>query len=291
MVRKADGKWVSIKIMQEPVKALTQSYRPHQGRATTRHFRQETMDLHTNSSNNTIYADAGGNIAYFHGNFIPKRDTRFDWTKPVDGSDPATEWKGLLSVDESPHYLLNPASGWLYNTNNWPWSAAGPSSPKKADYPVYVETGGESARGLHAIRVLQNTKDFTVNSLDRGGVRQLSPRLRGDDPAAGQVVRRARRRESAQGEAIGADGAPARLGLPLVGHLGPDVAGRLLGRGDRPPRGRRCPQGRDPRRRVHRQERDGRARVQALAVASDKLEADFGSWKNAVGATSIATSA
>jgi acyl-homoserine-lactone acylase len=122
------------------------------------------MELKANSSNNTIFADADGDIAYFHGNFIPRRDTHFDWTKPVDGSNPATEWQGLLAVDEMPH-LLNPASGWLYNSNNWPWSAAGPSSPKKQDYPAYVESGNESARGLHAIRVLQNAKNMTIDSL------------------------------------------------------------------------------------------------------------------------------
>ena len=95
VIRKADGKWVAIKIMQEPVKALQQSY----SRTKARNYKEfrKTMELHTNSSNNTIFADAEGNIAYFHGNFIPKRDTRFDWTKPVDGSDPATEWNGLLS--------------------------------------------------------------------------------------------------------------------------------------------------------------------------------------------------
>ena len=94
VIRKADGKWVAIALMQEPVKALTQSY----SRTKARNYKafRQTMELHTNSSNNTIFADAQGNIAYFHGNFIPKRDTRFDWTKPVDGSDPATEWKGLL---------------------------------------------------------------------------------------------------------------------------------------------------------------------------------------------------
>jgi acyl-homoserine lactone acylase PvdQ len=67
-------------------------------------------------------------------------------------------------VDETPH-LLNPKSGWLYNANNWPWSAAGPSSPKKEDYPAYVESGGESARGLHAIRVLRDARNFTLDSL------------------------------------------------------------------------------------------------------------------------------
>jgi acyl-homoserine lactone acylase PvdQ len=162
IIREENGKWVSIRLMQEPIKALTQSYTRTKAK-DYKSFRQ-TMELQANSSNNTIFADADGDIAYFHGNFIPRRDTKFDWTKPVDGSTPQTEWQGLLPVDETPH-LLNPKSGWLYNSNNWPWSAAGPSSPKKEDYPAYVETGGESARGLHAVRVLQNKKDFTLNSL------------------------------------------------------------------------------------------------------------------------------
>ncbi|HEV7179126.1 MAG TPA: penicillin acylase family protein, partial [Candidatus Baltobacteraceae bacterium] len=162
IVREANGKWVAVRLMQEPIKALTQSYMRTKARDYKTYL--QTMELKANSSNNTIFADADGDIAYFHGNYIPRRDTSFDFTKPVDGSNPKTDWQGLLSVDETPH-LLNPQSGWLYNSNNWPWSAAGPSSPKKADYPVYVEMGGESARGLHAIRVLQNKKDFTIDSL------------------------------------------------------------------------------------------------------------------------------
>ena len=162
IVRAAGGKWVSVALMQEPLKALIQSYT--RTKATNYASFRATMELHTNSSNNTIFADADGDIAYFHANFIPRRDPTFDWTKPVDGSNPATDWKGVLSVDESPK-LLNPATGWLYNSNNWPWSAAGPSSQKKEDFPAYVERGTESARGLHALRVLSNTKDFTVNSL------------------------------------------------------------------------------------------------------------------------------
>jgi acyl-homoserine-lactone acylase len=162
VVREADGKWVTVRLMQEPVKQLMQSFSRTKAK-DYKSFRQ-TMELKANSSNNTIFADADGDIAYFHGNFIPKRDTSFDWTKPVDGSNPAAEWRGLLSIDETPH-LLNPKSGWLYNSNNWPWSAAGPSSPQKEDYPAYVETGSESARGLHAVRVLHDTKDFTVESL------------------------------------------------------------------------------------------------------------------------------
>jgi acyl-homoserine lactone acylase PvdQ len=122
------------------------------------------MQLQANSSNNTVYADADGHIAYFHGNFIPRRDPRFDFTKPVDGSDPATDWKGLLTVEEAPH-LLDPKSGYLFNVNDSPWNGAGESSLHKQDYPAYVETGTESARGLHAMRLLQGRKDFTLDGL------------------------------------------------------------------------------------------------------------------------------
>ena len=162
VIREENGKWVSIRLMQVPVKALMQSYL--RTKATDYKSYRQTMELQANSSNNTIFADGDGDIAYFHGNFIPRRDTRFDWTKPVNGSNPATEWNGLLTIDETPH-LLNPKSGWLYNSNNWPWSAAGPSSPKREDYPAYVESGTESARGLHAIRVLEGKNDFTLDSL------------------------------------------------------------------------------------------------------------------------------
>ena len=164
VIRKAeDGKWVTVSLMNKPIEALIQSYT----RTKAKNYKEfkQIMELHSDSSNNTIYADDAGNIAYFHANYIPRRDTKFDWTKPVDGSDAATDYKGLLGVDESPN-LFNPASGWLYNSNNWPWSAAGASSLKQSDFPKYVDSGVESARGLHAIRVLENKRDFTLESLN-----------------------------------------------------------------------------------------------------------------------------
>jgi acyl-homoserine-lactone acylase len=162
IVRSADGKWISVRLMQEPVKALTQSYSRTKAKSYAEY--RKVLDLHTNSSNNTIFASADGDIAYFHANFIPKRDPKFDWSKAVDGSNPATEWGELMTVEESP-LVHNPKSGWLYNTNNWPYSAAGPDSPKQKDYPLYVDPGGENARGIHAIRVLQGRKDFTLGGL------------------------------------------------------------------------------------------------------------------------------
>ena len=162
IVYETDGKWVSVRLMEEPLKALIQSY----SRTKARNFKEfgKTMELHTNSSNNTIYADADGTIAYFHANFVPKRNPRFDWTKPQDGSDPATEWLGVHALDETP-LIVNPGNGWVYNTNNSPWSAAGPNSPKQENYPAYVDAGSENARGLHAIMVLEGREKFTADSL------------------------------------------------------------------------------------------------------------------------------
>jgi acyl-homoserine-lactone acylase len=162
IVREADGKWISLRLMQEPVKALTQSYT----RTKARDYQafRESMQLHTNSSNNTIYANADGDIVYFHANFVPTRDPKFDWSKPVDGSNTAAEWGALLTVEESP-FVKNPANGWLYNTNNWPYSAADTNSPKQRSFAKYVDAGSENARGIHAIEVLKGRKDFTLEKL------------------------------------------------------------------------------------------------------------------------------
>lgn len=162
VVASRNGKWISIKLMQEPLKALTQSFT--RTKATGYNEFKKTMDLKTNSSNNTVYADADGNIAYFHGNFIPVRDTQFDWSKPVDGSNQATEWKGLHPVEETVH-ILNPANGWIQNCNSTPFTVSGEQSPDKSKYPLYMAPDAENFRGIHAVRVLKDSTDFTLDKL------------------------------------------------------------------------------------------------------------------------------
>ena len=157
-----DGRWVAVAMMEEPMRALMQSY----GRTKAKNLAEfvEVMRSHTNSSNNTIFADREGNIAFFHSNFNPRRDDRFDYTRPVDGSDPATDWKGLHTVEESPN-VINPSTGFVVNTNNWPYSAAGAASPRQEDYPRYMDSGIENPRGINALRLLEGKTDFTLESL------------------------------------------------------------------------------------------------------------------------------
>ena len=162
IVREVDGAWVSVALMEEPMNALIQSYMRTKAQNYDEYI--EVMRTHTNSSNNTVFADSEGNIAYLHSNFIPVRDTRFNYLQPVDGSDPATDWQGVHTIEETPN-SVNPSVGWLQNTNNWPFSAAGPDSPRRDEFPVYVQRSGENARGLHAMRVLEGKTDFTLQSL------------------------------------------------------------------------------------------------------------------------------
>ncbi|MCY3688084.1 MAG: penicillin acylase family protein [Gammaproteobacteria bacterium] len=162
IIREQDGRWVAISLMEEPVRALTQSYL----RTKSRNYMEfnASMELLTNSSNNTVYADSDGNIAYYHGNFIPRRDPSFDWNAPLDGSNPATDWQGLHPLDDL-ITVLNPPNGWIQNTNNTPFSAAGEYSPREEDYPAYMANNPENPRGVHAVRVLEGRTDFTLDSL------------------------------------------------------------------------------------------------------------------------------
>lgn len=279
VIRQQKGKWVSIQLMNEPVRALMQSY--SRTKATNYKDYRKTMELKANSSNNTIYADADGSIAYFHGNYIPKRATKFDWTKPVDGSDPATDWKGLHSINETPT-LFNPASGWLYNTNNWPWSAAGKSSPKQETFPRYVESGRESARGLHAIRVLENRKDFTLESLLKAAYDSYLPWFEKTIPALIQAWEQAPADQANKAELAEQIGilrtwdlrwSVDSVATSLAVFWGEEVQRKF----------------RDEIRQSGLSAEEyvsnlaGQAKLQALASASDRLAKDFGTWKTAWG--------
>ncbi len=154
--------WVATAMMWDPVNALAQSYL--RTKLSNHQEFREMMNMRTNSSNNTVFADAEGNIAYYHGNFIPRRDTMFDYSKPVDGANPATDWQGLHELSEC-IIVENPPNGWLQNCNSTPFTCAGEYSPRPGDYPNYMQLPGENFRGIHAVRLLREARDFTLDKL------------------------------------------------------------------------------------------------------------------------------
>ncbi len=162
IVREENGKWIAFALMNKPVEALEQSFL--RTKATDYAGFLKVAALRANSSNNTLFADAKGEIAYLHPQFVPVRSDKFDYRNPVDGSNPETDWHGLHTLDTLPH-VLSPANGWVYNTNNAPWTAAGADSPKQSDFPRYMDQVGDNPRGPHAIRVLAARSDFTAQTL------------------------------------------------------------------------------------------------------------------------------
>ncbi len=276
VVREEGGKWISTRMMFEPMKALEQSF----SRTKTSDYKGflKVMQLRTNSSNNTVYADGDGNIAYFHGNFIPKRDAKFDWTQPVDGSTSATEWKGLLAVKDTIH-LFNPPNGYVMNTNNWPFSAAGEYSPREKDYPAYLWALPENARGVHAARLLKDARNLTLDSLISTAYdsyltafEPLVPALLKDYDAlpAGDP-----RKAALAGQVQALRGWNLRWSLDsvptsLAVYWGQD----MVKHASKAARAVRVPVVDYVQTRLNADER-----LDALARASDKLKADFGSWQ------------
>jgi acyl-homoserine lactone acylase PvdQ len=166
IITKRNGEWLSLKANNRSMTGLMQSWQ--RTKANSFAAFKKTMGLRANASNNTVYADAEGNIAYWHGNFIPKKNKKFDWAKPVDGSTTATQWNGLHTVNETVH-IYNPANGWIQNCNSTPFTAAGNNSPKKENYPAYMAPDGENFRGTNAVRILSKENNFTIEKVIMAG--------------------------------------------------------------------------------------------------------------------------
>ena len=162
IVRADAGKWIATSLMHKPVEALTQSF--NRTKAVDLPSFLKVSALAANSSNNTLFADDKGNVALLLPQFVPKRNDRFDYTKPVDGSDPAADWAGETAPDALPS-VINPENGWVYNSNDGPWWAAGANSPKQSAFPRYVDAVGAVPRTLHAQRVLDGHTGFTLQGL------------------------------------------------------------------------------------------------------------------------------
>jgi acyl-homoserine-lactone acylase len=162
IVRGENGKWIAEALMNRPVPALKQSWL--RTKATDLASYMKVAELKANSSNNTLFADDKGEIAFLAPQFVPRRDNRFDYLMPVDGSNPATAWQGMTPLADMPN-AINPPNGWAMNTNNWPYSAAGKYSPRRGDFPQYMDSFGENARGVHATKMLTGAKDFTKAKL------------------------------------------------------------------------------------------------------------------------------
>lgn len=164
ILAKRKGEYLSLRHNNRDLNGFIQSWQ----RTKAKSFEEfeETMKMCANpSNNNTVYADAEGNIAYWHGNFIPKRDPHYNWELPVNGSIKATEWQGVHSLSETVQ-SINPVNGWLQNCNSTPYTVAGKNSPLRSNYVSYMAPDGENYRGVNAVRLFTNSaKELTIDKV------------------------------------------------------------------------------------------------------------------------------
>ncbi|HYC28690.1 MAG TPA: penicillin acylase family protein, partial [Chitinophagaceae bacterium] len=159
---KSSDKWLSLKENNRSLSALMQSWLRTKAKGLEEF--KKVMEMRSNNSNNTVFADYKGNIAYWHGNFLPKRDPSYNWSLPVPGNTKATEWNGLHALDQTVH-LYNPKSGWIQNCNSTPFTAAGESSPVKKAYPAYMAPDGQNGRAINAMRLLSKANNITLDKI------------------------------------------------------------------------------------------------------------------------------
>jgi len=157
-----NGNWLSLKENNRSLSALMQSWL--RTKATGFEDFRKIMDMRSNSSDNTVFADDKGHIAYWHGNFIPKRDPTLDWNQPVDGTTSATEWAGIHTLDEMVH-VYDPSTGWIQNCNSSPFTVSGSSSPRKENYASYMAPDPENYRAVNAERLLSAANDLTIDKM------------------------------------------------------------------------------------------------------------------------------
>ncbi|HEV3340171.1 MAG TPA: penicillin acylase family protein, partial [Pirellulales bacterium] len=116
---------------------------------------------------NAVYADRHGDIYFLYNGTIPRRDPRFDWSKPVDGSDPATEWQGFHPLDDLPQ-LTNPAAGYVQNCNSSPFTTTHDANPAAGDYPPYMveDKDDDKRRAKLSRQILAGMHEVTFEQLE-----------------------------------------------------------------------------------------------------------------------------
>ncbi len=105
---------------------------------------------------NFIYADAKGNIGLYYNAMFPDRPEGYDWRTILPGDSSRALWQKTLPFTRVPA-LVNPASGYVMNSNNTPYIAAGPGDELNRDNfsPLLGVEDDQTNRSRRSIALLE----------------------------------------------------------------------------------------------------------------------------------------
>jgi acyl-homoserine lactone acylase PvdQ len=162
VVAKRNNNWLAAKTINDNIELLNVHWYITKSKSYNEFV--SWLDKRVMTGTNTIYADKTGNIAYWHGNFVPIRDPKLNWSLPVPGNIAATNWQGVHALNDIPHYI-NPVNGWVQNCNSTPLYGTGVFDSVMAKKPAYMLPDGHTPRAVNAIRQLTNIHDATIDTI------------------------------------------------------------------------------------------------------------------------------
>ncbi len=106
----------------QEIRALDQWYQMNKGKNFTDFY--NALNVQGLSMFNIIYADRYDTIFYVNNALMPirKEDPKLNWLETLPGNTSTTLWTQFRPLKDLPQYV-NPASGFLFNTNHSPFSA------------------------------------------------------------------------------------------------------------------------------------------------------------------------
>jgi acyl-homoserine-lactone acylase len=133
-------------------------------KATTVKDYLDTYRIQGKNMWNILAADTKGNIGYLYNAILPDRDPALDWSCPVDGGDPRSEWKGFVTFEKLP-LVINPSSGWLQNCNDPSWYVTTGEVINKEKLPFRLDSGGLGDRGRRVSELLTGNDRITFKEM------------------------------------------------------------------------------------------------------------------------------
>ncbi len=115
---------------------------------------------------NVMYADKHGDIFYIFNGLVPKRNEGdWDyWDRIIPEGKSSDIWTETHAYADLPK-LKNPATGWLQNANDPPWTSTIPKALNPEDYPGYMAPISMSFRPQRSARMLLDDDSITFDEL------------------------------------------------------------------------------------------------------------------------------